>query len=91
MFSCKYFICQEEDVTILNDQGSFPTDASQFSINQESYMFNLESDQTSGIKNIFIDTCDDSGEYLTVDFSKPSKFYDPTSKSSETYQEVEAL
>jgi len=75
----------------MNDQGGFSIDASKFSIHQGYDMFNLVSDQTNGITSVFIDTFEDSGTYLHVDFSKPPKFNDPPSESSKTGQEVEAL
>lgn len=79
MLNSKYFITKKEDVPTLNDQGSFMIDVSQFSIHQVYDMFNIKSDQTSGINSAFIDKSDDSGTYWPVDFSKPPKFGDPPS------------
>lgn len=91
LFNCKSFICREGDVTLLSDQGGFPIEVSQYSIYQESDMFNLNSNQTSAINSVFIDKYNDSGAYLPVDFLKAPIFGIPPSESIGTCQEVKAL
>lgn len=55
-------------------------DVPQYYIYQGFDMFNIQYNQTSGITIFFIDTCDDDGAYLHVDFYKAPKFDGPPSK-----------
>lgn len=54
-------------------------------------MSNLKSHQTSGTRNVFIDTHDNNSACLPIDFLKPPKFDDPLLQCSKTSEEIEAL